>query len=67
MQNEPITIKQCRDLRKLSYEFTKDCLLVQSEYDSIMKIFLNAYERIEKLEQKINEGKYNYDINRRSK
>ena len=65
MQDELITIKQCRDLRTYSYEFTKDCLLTQAEYKGIMKIFLQAYKRIEILDQKLMEKTketLNYDI-----
>lgn len=58
MQDELITIKQCRDLRTYSHEFTKSCILTQSEFNRIMKIFLEACERIEKLDQKINDNLY---------
>ena len=58
MQNKPITIKQCRELRECMYEFTKGCILTQSEYNSIMNIFSEVYKRIEKLDQKINERIY---------
>lgn len=48
MDNERVSIKQCRDLRKLTAEFTRGCILTVNEYQRILAVYAEACDRLEK-------------------